>query len=119
MRRRFAWKEIKATENTEMLDSFGSLKDGIVERMNRLNNAIWNDDTHEGIEGLSAAYHIGGAYFKKLELYLDQGNSNDAYRKLWENHLRGVLFDYLRGTLNATDNLQRLEDIYFSKHEYK
>lgn len=119
MRRRFAWKEIKATENIEMLDSFGSLKDGIVERMNRLNNAIWNDDTHEGIEGLSAAYHIGGAYFKKLELYLDQSNSNDAYRKLWENHLRGVLFDYLRGSLNATDNLQRLEDIYFSKHEYK
>ena len=65
MRRRFAWKEIKANENTGMLDSFGELKDEIVSKMNRLNNAIWNEETNEGIEGLSAAYHIGGAYFKK------------------------------------------------------
>lgn len=94
MRRRFAWKEIKANENTGMLDSFGELKDEIVSKMNRLNNAIWNEETNEGIEGLSAAYHIGGAYFKKMELYDYKNNLPEAYRQLWENHLRGVLFEY-------------------------
>ena len=49
--------------------------------MNRLNNAIWNEETNEGIEGLSAAYHIGGAYFKKLELYDYENNLPEAYGK--------------------------------------
>lgn len=119
MRRRFAWKEIKANENTGMLDSFGELKDEIVSKMNRLNNAIWNEETNEGIEGLSAAYHIGGAYFKKMELYDYKNNLPEAYRQLWENHLRGVLFEYLRGSFNATDNLKKLEEVYYSEGVYE
>lgn len=82
MRRRFAWKEIKANENTGMLDSFGELKDEIVSKMNRLNNAIWNEETNEGIEGLSAAYHIGGAYFKKW----NYTTIKIIYRKLIGNY---------------------------------
>lgn len=119
MRRRFAWKEIKANENTGMLDNFKELKDEIVSKMNRLNNAIWNEETNEGIEGLSAAYHIGGAYFKKLELYDYENNLPEAYRQLWENHLRGVLFEYLRGSFNAADNLKKLEEVYYSKGIYE
>ena len=119
MRRRFAWKEIKANENTGMLDSFGGLKNEIISKMNRLNNAIWNEETNEGIEGLSAAYHIGGAYFKKLELYDYENNLPEAYRQLWENHLRGVLFEYLRGSFNAADNLKKLEEVYYSKDRYE
>ena len=121
MRRRFAWKEIKANENTDMLDSFGELKNEIVSKMNRLNNAIWNEKTNEGIEGLSAAYHIGGAYFKKLELYLheDKSKLSEAYQQLWENHLRGVLFEYLRGSFNAADNLKKLEEVYYSEGVYE
>lgn len=119
MRRRFAWKEIKANENTGMLDSFGGLKNEIISKMNRLNNAIWNEETNEGIEGLSAAYHIGGAYFKKLELYDYENNLPEAYRQLWENHLRGVLFEYLRGSFNAADNLKKLEEVYYSKGRYE
>lgn len=119
MRRRFAWKEIKANENTGMLDSFGGLKNEIISKMNRLNNAIWNEETNEGIEGLSAAYHIGGAYFKKLELYDYENNLPEAYRQLWENHLRGVLFEYLRGSFNAADNLKKLEEVYYSKDIYE
>lgn len=117
MRRRFAWKEIKTNENTGMLDSFGELKEEIVLKMNRLNNAIWNEETDEGIEGLSTAYHIGGAYFKKLELYLndDESNLQEAFQQLWENHLRGVLFEYLRGSFNAADNLKKLEEIYYQE----
>ena len=40
-------------------------------------------------------------------------NKDYAYRCLWENHLKGVLYEYLRGTLNAIENLKKLERVYF------
>lgn len=118
MRRRFAWKEVKANENTNMLDDLGNLKAEVVEKMRQLNNAIWNEKNNDGIEGLSSAYHIGGAYFRKLKLYLndEQNNPKEAYKKLWENHLKGVLFEYLRGSLNASENMNMLEEIYYSEN---
>ncbi|MDU3908735.1 MAG: AAA family ATPase [Prevotella bivia] len=117
MRRRFAWKEIKANENLGMLDDLYDMKDEVVEVMRRLNNAIWNEESNTGIEGLNAAYHIGGAYFSKLQLYLDEEltNKSFAYKHLWENHLEGVLFEYLRGTANATENLKKLESVYYNE----
>jgi len=115
MRRRFAWEEIKANENTGMLDKLLEMKEEVVEVMNRLNLAIWDEDTNTGIEGLNAAYHIGGSYFSKLQLYLneEQTNKDEAYKHLWENHLKGVLFEYLRGTPDAMENLKMLEQIYY------
>lgn len=117
MRRRFAWKEIKANENTGMLDDLGALKTEVIEKMNRLNNKIWDETTNEGIEGLGTAYHIGGAYFRKLKLYLneDYSNKKEAYQKLWENHLRIVLFEYLRGSVNITENMKELEEVYYAE----
>lgn len=35
--------------------------------MRALNNAIWEDEKKSGTDGLSSAYHIGGAYFLKLK----------------------------------------------------
>lgn len=118
MRRRFAWEEVKAKENTDMLDELGDMKEEAVETMARLNEAIWNDITNTGIDGLNAAYHIGGAYFCKLLLYLneDHTNKDNAYRHLWENHLKGILFEYLRGTANATENLRMLELTYYNEN---
>lgn len=115
MRRRFAWEEIKAADNTEMLNDLGDMKNEVIEAMNRLNNAIRNDEENEGIEGLNSSFHIGAAYFAKLGLYLDEDHSNkeEAYGHLWENHLRGVLFEYLRGTINAEENLRLLESAYY------
>lgn len=117
MRRRFAWKEIKANENTRMLDDLGALKSEVVEKMNRLNDKIWNEISNDGIEGLGVAYHIGGAYFRKLKLYLneDYSNKEEAYRALWENHLRGVLFEYLRGAMNAAESMRELEKAYYAE----
>jgi len=114
MRRRFAWEEIKADENTGMLDTLGEMKEEVVKKMQNLNSAIWNEETNTGIEGLSAAYHIGGAYFSKLQHYLDANKTNkdEAYNHLWENHLKGVLFEYLRGTANAVANLEILKKAY-------
>lgn len=117
MRRRFAWIEVKADENTEMLDEkLSDMKDEIVSIMKRLNATIWDEDNNTGIEGLSAAYHIGGSYFSKLSLYLNKEHTNkqEAYEILWNNHLKGILFEYLRGTINAIQNLKMLEQVYFN-----
>lgn len=118
MRRRFAWEEIKANENTGMLDELKEMKEEVLEVMNRLNAAIWDEDTNNGIEGLNASYHIGGSYFSKLLLYLNEDHTNkkSAYKHLWENHLKGVLFEYLRGTVNAMENLKMLEQVYYNKN---
>lgn len=120
MRRRFAWQEIKAADNTAMLDDVfndfsdaEALKDEVVGKMLRLNNAIWNEELNSGIDGLSPAYHIGGAYFCKLKDYLNENTDRDeAYGRLWENHLRGVLFEYLRGTANVAENMRKLKAAY-------
>lgn len=121
MRRRFAWIEVKANENTGMLDEkLSDMKYEIISIMKRLNTAIWDEDNNTGIEGLSAAYHIGGSYFSKLSLYLNKEHTNkqEAYENLWNNHLKGVLFEYLRGTINAMENLKMLEQVYFNQDIY-
>lgn len=99
MRRRFSWMEIKAVDRISMLDNTkwtGLAK----QRMAALNRAI------EGIQGLSSAYHIGPAYFLKLENY--DGN----FEKLWEFHIKGVLQEYLRGMPNAESLLRVLKKAY-------
>lgn len=108
MRRRFAWKEVKASENVGMLDDLRELKGEVINKMDRLNKEI------ETVDGLSPAYHIGGAYFKKLETYLNEDGSNksEAYKKLWENHLEGLLRDYLRGSVDAEKRLDELKKTF-------
>lgn len=108
MRRRFAWKEVKASENVGMLDNLGELKGEVINKMKRLNDKIGT------VDDLSPAYHIGGAYFKKLENYLNEDGSNksEAYKKLWENHLEGLLRDYLRGSVDAEARLEELKKAY-------
>lgn len=118
MRRRFAWKEIKANENIGMLNELQEMKDEVVEVMKRLNEAIWDENANKGIDGLNTAYHIGGSYFSKLKHYLNEDHTNkkSAYKHLWENHFKGVLFEYLRGTENAMENLKSLEKTYYNKN---
>ena len=119
-RRRFTWKEIKASDTQKMIihnsDAWGGnlpkesiLKD-IDERMKNLNEAIWNDSTETGIEGFSTAYHIGASYFLKLALYLNDEES--AFTKLWTNHLQSLLKEYLRGTGHEKD-IKILQNQYF------
>lgn len=101
MRRRFAFKEIKADERVEMLDSLkcGKKKDAVY-CMKALNEKI------ESISGLSPAYHIGPAYFLKLDNY--EGKFED----LWKYHIEGVLREYLRGMPKADVYLTELKDCY-------
>lgn len=102
MRRRFAWKEIKAEDTQEtILNDLENLKDETIKRMNNLNKVIRNKETN-----LSEAYCIGAAYFKKIKDY--EGDFN----KLWDNHLKGLLFEYTRGMQNQETILKELKNAY-------
>jgi len=110
MRRRFAWQEVTAEESyTNMIENdpeFVHVKDEIKQRMFSLNKAIAET------EGLDEAYQIGAAYFRKILDYQDKANPFDC---LWENHLKGLLFEYLRGNRRAKELLKKLHDAYNKK----
>ncbi len=107
-RRRFAWVEISAESQINMLENSKnedgetllSEEDASVaeKRLLALNEAISN------IEGLNSSYHIGPAYFLKLK--------NGDFRQLWENHLLGLLTEYLRGRPNMDESLAILKNAY-------
>lgn len=110
-RRRFAFKEILAKDTQDaILDKLDpALKGLAIKKMNAINNAICSKETGEKcnlLEGFTAAYHIGAAYFKKIEKY------NGDWNQLWENHIKGVLYEYLRGIPDAPALLDKLEKIY-------
>lgn len=106
-RRRFAFKEIKASENLGMLDELGEIADKAKARLKKLNEEI------SKITELSSpsSYHIGGAYFLKLKDF--EVDSNERFQKLWNYHLEGLLKEYLRGTENAEENFAKLRSAYF------
>lgn len=100
-RRRFTFYEVKATDTQYSILKDVSSLDVAIRKMNCLNKAI------ENIEGLSPAYHIGAAYFKKITLY---ENERDSWDLLWNNHLKGLLFEYLRG-LPPKEIEKKLKDL--------
>ena len=89
MRRRFTFNEVKPEDRMSMIYESDNLtdKEEIKNRMNNLNEAIKNE------ESLGSAYQIGPAYFLKLENYAPATKWDD----LWNFHLYGLLFEYLRG----------------------
>lgn len=131
-RRRFAFKEIKAEESKQMLDSenaWGKDENGnsrkpnqadidtIKKKMDAINDVIWHKvkekekDEDKSIEGLSSAYHIGASYFLKLVNYKNADGSYD-YDQLWENHLEGLLLEYMRGMADVQKKIKKLANAY-------
>lgn len=104
MRRRFAWAEVSAEESMQMLNGIKN-ENEVKTRMQNLNKAILK------IRGLGEAYQIGAAYFKKIEKY------DGDFQKLWDFHLKGLLFEYLRGNMNAEEQLNELKEAYDNKEE--
>ena len=102
MRRRFAWTEVTAEESMQMLNGTPDEEEA-KKRMQNLNNAIMK------VRGLGEAYQIGAAYFKKIEKY------HGDFQKLWDFHLKGLLFEYLRGNMNAEEQLKELKEAYDNK----
>ncbi len=101
MRRRFAWKEIKVEDRLSMWKGqIDKWAEEAKQRLTTLNSAIKN------VQGLSAAYHVGPAYFLKL------ANYNGDFDKLWTYHLQSLLFEYLRGYPDADEQLASLKSAY-------
>lgn len=110
MRRRFAFKDISAVDSLQMIKNNAKLKthyQDIANCFNNLNECILT------VPGLSRAYQVGAAYFLKLENYLVDGNlTEESWNSLWNNHLNGLLFEYLRGLANSDDELDKLHKAY-------
>ncbi|MCH5159476.1 MAG: AAA family ATPase [Clostridiales bacterium] len=101
MRRRFRFIELKADARLEMLDNLGDedLKNEAIKRMTSLNNAI------AAVEDLNENYQIGASYFLKLKtLSIDQ---------LWEDYLKPLLQEYIRGMHDEKGIMSKLEQAYF------
>ncbi len=73
--------------------------------MNSINNTLVNECN------LTNAYHIGAAYFKKIELYKNQ--SANKWNSLWKYHLQGTLFEYFRGEPDAPEKMKKLREAYY------
>ena len=106
MRRRFAWKEVTAEESFEAMKDSMTHAEEIKKRMTALNNAICDEKL-----GLNKSYQIGAAYFLKLDEY------DGDFDKLWEYHLRGLLFEYLRGNRDAKNQMEKLKKAYDGNSE--
>ena len=116
-RRRFTFIEITAKETQrQILNSMEEVDakkaiESLVKKMDELNKTIYNpkNKSTDNQYDLSDAYHIGAAYFKHYEDYVGQDKPLD---KLWDNHLKGVLYEYLRGKPNADETLKKWKNAY-------
>ena len=101
MRRRFAWREVTAEESMQMLDGHADAEEAKA-RMQSLNRKI------EQMPELGRQYQIGAAYFLKYEQYMD-------FEQLWDYHLKGLLFEYLRGERRVDEKMEELHNAYCLK----
>ena len=101
-RRRFTFVEIQASDRVAMFEEItdDTIRQQALDKMKAVNAII------SETEGLSSAYHIGGAYFLKLKT-LD----ND-FEKLWEYHLAPLIKEYLRGTENEAEAFEKIKKAY-------
>lgn len=101
-RRRFTFVEIQASEREEMLEEItdDAIRQQALDKMKAVNAVI------SQTEGLSSAYHIGGAYFLKLKT-LD----ND-FENLWKYHLAPLIKEYLRGTEDESETFDKIKQAY-------
>lgn len=101
MRRRFAFEEIFAADNTGMLDGMPD-KDLVVGKMKALNRVISSEPE------LGSSYHIGGAYFKKADLCRNSDGVIN-WMTFWNRYLRGLLNEYTRGFQNKPKLISAME----------
>ena len=101
-RRRFTFVEIQASDRVEMLEEItdNTIRQQALDKMKAVNAIIAET------EGLSSAYHIGGAYFLKL-------NTLDGdFEKLWKYHLAPLIKEYLRGTEDEAETFDKIKQAY-------
>lgn len=101
-RRRFTFVEIQASDRVEMLEEITDdvIRQQALDKMKAVNAVI------SETEGLSSAYHIGGAYFLKLKTL------DNNFEKLWEYHLAPLIKEYLRGTEDESETFDKIKQAY-------
>ncbi|MCU9932546.1 hypothetical protein NWQ33_01030 [Mycoplasmopsis cynos] len=104
LRRRFKWIEIKTNEVahislTEILNNSSPEQiNTLVDKIKKMNNVI--SDSVEGRKlGLSEAYHIGHAYFKKVDL-----NNPLSLKNIFNKNIVPILKEYTRGRQQSDIN---------------
>ena len=107
MRRRFRFIEISAQNSQQMLFQIKdlNLRNSIIKKMNSLNTEISNT------EGLNNNYHIGAAYFLKLN------NENINFDILWSDYLEPLLHDYIQGMPNEKKIMTNFKNAYDGKND--
>ena len=127
LRRRFAWLEVPADESKSIIEAWAGKNQINPEIVAKLEDAM--DALNECIRGetelslgekkdkrsfslkskLGSEYELGGAYFKK---FAGKNGSKDDYEKLWNNHLKIILGEYLRGDKDKCDIMDALHNVY-------
>lgn len=107
MRRRFTFVDFVASENVGMLNKITNydIKKLALKKMAAINNAIIDPK----IGKLTLSYQIGGAYFIKINHYL---NYEDKWELLWNYHLKGLIYEYYRGDPNADTIVNSIKQEY-------
>lgn len=120
LRRRFAWYEVTAKMSEKIIDAKMvcvesprlDLAKRCKETMRALNAIIRGDEEKDLRVGLGPEYELGGAIFANAakDEYKD-----DPGRCLWNNHIRIILSEYLRGNKRKSEILKRMAEVYSDK----
>lgn len=108
LRRRFAWYEVSAKSSECIIDNRNinnKDKDILKSSMSALNREIGNEAGSTLDLRLGKEYQLGGALFAKFEKL-------GTYDSLWNNVIKIILNEYLRGRNNREKLLQDLEEIF-------
>lgn len=115
IRRRFAWQEVKPEDTADEILKNVKI-DSAASVLNDFNKMI------AGKDALGEMYQIGASYFLKLDTYfkaaVDRNDDKeicikDAYQKLWDNHLKGLIHEYVRGKKSGEEIFDKIKNKYF------
>ena len=112
IRRRFAWQEVKPEDTADEILKNVKINNA-ASVLNDFNKMIANKDA------LGEMYQIGASYFLKLNNYIDDDKVTDqesiknAYQKLWDNHLKGLIHEYVRGKKSGEEIFDKIQNKYF------
>lgn len=112
IRRRFAWQEVKPEDTADEILKNVKINNA-ASVLNGFNKMIADKDA------LGEMYQIGASYFLKLNNYINDDKVNDqesikeAYQKLWDNHLKGLIHEYVRGKKAGEEIFDKIKNKYF------
>ncbi|HNE93575.1 MAG TPA: AAA family ATPase [Chitinophagaceae bacterium] len=106
LRRRFLWIRKEFDENVIIEQINAKNKKNYLDRIEKLNNYI-NKEL-----GLGSSYEFGHSYFLKIEFEDGKNINKDSLSKLFDNHLKPVLKEYIRTIKDESEIDKALEEAY-------